>query len=229
MVLIDSEDRRLVTSLPEAPLAISEDFYLIGLDERTGRPRLHAKAMSLGTSAALLAELVLADQIACLDDRIIVAPRLQLPADPLLANMLRHIVAEPQHSVSTWLTYFARTSVDGVIGRLLATGFLRAETSRGLLRSKPAYVPTDPISLSWRSLRIAHVISKRDLRTWEDLTLVGLVVATGLLESVLYNASPEDIESLRYILGRLPEEVSLHALITQVEALIAASVLSQRK
>ena len=41
--------------------ALADDFYLIGLDDRTSRPRLHAKAMSLGTAAALLSELVLAN------------------------------------------------------------------------------------------------------------------------------------------------------------------------
>jgi hypothetical protein len=220
---------RRVTNLPDAQLAIADDFFLIGMDERTGRPRLHAKAMSLGAAAALLSELVLSNHIGLIENRIVVAPRYHIPTDPFLANMLRHIVAEPQHPVSTWLSFFAQTSVDGVVDRLVAAGFLRMEQSRGLLRSKPAPAPVDPVVLSWRSLRIAHVITKRDLRTWEDLTLVGLVVATGLIDLVMYNASEDDIESLRQILGRLPEEASLHGLITQVESLIAAAVLAQRK
>lgn len=218
-----------MTNMQDVPLAIADDFYLIGLDERTSRPRLHAKAMSLGTAAALLAELVLSNHIGLLDNRIVVAARYQPPTDPCLATMLRQIVAEPQHTVPTWLTFFAQTSTDDVIDRLVSSGYMRAEVTRGLLRNKETFVPADPIAVSWRSLRIAHIISKRDLRTWEDLTLIGLVVATGLVELVMYNASAEDIDNLRQILVRLNDEASLHGLITQVEALIAAAVLAQRK
>jgi hypothetical protein len=130
--------------------------------------------------------------------------------------------------VPVWLTFFAQTSVDIVQERLVAHGFMHVE-SRGVLRSKQTYVPVDPMSVEWRSLRIARLISKRDIRTWEDLSIIGLIVATDLTDAVMWNASPEDRENLLVILRYLNDEPSLHALITQVETLIAAAVLSQRK
>lgn len=210
-------------------LPIADDFYLMALDERTGKPRLHAHAMALGLSAALLSELVLADLIAVRDDRL----RLLAPAsptvDPVHAKMLAHIVAEPHHQINVWLSFFAQTATEAVADRLVDSGHLRVETSRGLLRSKPVYVPIDLVDVAWRSLRIARVISQRDVRTWEDLTLIGLLCGTGLIEMVTANTAADLHDNIRAIVAGLAEEPSLHALIFQVEALIAANVLGQRK
>jgi hypothetical protein len=209
--------------------ALADDFYLIGLDDRTGKPRLHSKAMSLGAAAALLSELVLADHIRVRDGRIDVARNYLGVTDPHYAAMLAAIAAEPHHPVPTWLAFFAQTSVDIVAGRLVTAGFMQVEQVRGLLRSKESYMPTDRAALTWRSVRIARLIHDRDLRTWEDLAIIGLLVATGLIDNVLWNADPADREALGALLANLVDEPSLHALITQVEALIAAAVLAQRK
>jgi hypothetical protein len=212
----------------DAPFSLADDFYLIGLDGRNNRPRLHAKAMSLGVAAALMAELVLNNYIQIHQNQILVASRHYAPEGREHADMLSAIMAEPQHQLPVWLTYFAQTSVDVVQERLVARRFLHVE-SRGVLRSKQTYVADDPMSVEWRSLRIARLISKRDIRTWEDLSIIGLIVATGLTDAVMWNAAPEDRENLLVILRYLNDEPSLHALITQVETLIAAAVLSQRK
>jgi hypothetical protein len=101
--------------------------------------------------------------------------------------------------------------------------------SRGMLRTKQSYVPVDPMAVEWRSLRIARVVSRRDIRTWEDLTIIGLIVATGLAEAVMWDSQTDERDNLVAILHYLNDEPSLHALITQVETLIAAAVLAQRK
>jgi hypothetical protein len=209
--------------------ALADDFYLIGLDDRTGRPRLHAKALGLGTAAALLAELVLADHIHVQDNRFEVARAYRQASSPAATAMMNSIIAEPYHTVPTWLSYFAQTSTDIVVDRLIVLGFMKVEESRGLLRNKASYGVTDRAALTWRSVRIARVIHDRDLRTWEDLALIGLLIATGLIDNVLWNADPDDRESLRVLLANLNNEPTLHAIITQVEALIAAAVLAQRK
>ncbi len=217
-----------VRNWEDTPFSLADDFYLIGLDGRTNRPRLHAKAMGLGVAAALMAELVLNNYIQIHQNRILVASRHYAPEAREHADMLSAIIAEPQHQLPVWLSYFAQTSVEIVQERLVAHRFLHVE-SRGVLRSKQTYVAEDPMSVEWRSLRIARIISKRDIRTWEDLAIIGLIVATGLTDNVMWNAAAEDRENLLIILRYLNDEPSLHALITQVETLIAAAVLSQRK
>jgi hypothetical protein len=212
----------------DVPFSLADDFYLISLDGRSNRPRLHAKAQGLAVAAALMSELVLANYIRITNGRIEVAYRHYAPEAREHADMLAHIISEPQHHLPVWLSYFAQTSTDVVQERLVARRFMHVET-RGMLRSKPSYIPVDPMAVEWRSLRIARVVSKRDIRTWEDLAIIGLIVATGLTDSVLWNAEPEDRDNLLAILQYLNDEPSLHALITQVETLIAAAVLAQRK
>ena len=212
----------------DVPFSLADDFYLIGLDGRTNRPRLHAKAMNLGVGAALLAELVLANYIRINNGRIEVAYRHYAPEAREHADMLSRIIAEPQHHLPVWISYFAQTATDVVQQRLVARRFMHVE-SRGMLRTKQSYVPVDPMAVEWRSLRIARVISRRDIRTWEDLTIIGLIVATGLAEAVMWDSQTDERDNLVSILHYLNDEPSLHALITQVETLIAAAVLAQRK
>jgi len=217
-----------VRTWEDTPFSLADDFYLIGLDGRSNRPRLHAKAMALGVAAALLAELVLADHIRVNNGRLEVASAHHLPEAREHAYMVGHIIAEPEHPLSVWLTYFAQTSVDIVLERLVARRFMHVE-SRGVLRSKQTHVPVDSMAVEWRTLRIGRVIARRDVRTWEDLTIIGLIVATGLTDVIMWNAAAEDRDNLLAILRYLNDEPSLHALITQVETLIAAAVLAQRK
>ena len=166
----------------DVPFSLADDFFLIGLDGRTNRPRLHAKAMGLGVAAALMAELVLSNYIQIHQNRILVASRHYAPEAREHADMLSAIIAEPQHELPVWLTFFAQTSVDIVQERLVAHRFMHVE-SRGVLRSKQTYVPVDPMSVEWRSLRIARLISKRDIRTWEDLSIIGLIsLLYGIIE-----------------------------------------------
>ena len=209
-------------------IAIADDFYLMALDERTGKPRLHGHAMALGLSGALLSELVLEDLIAVKGDRLALLSGPEV-LDPVHEKMLAHILAEPHHALNVWLSFFAQTATEAVAERLVASGSLSVETSRGLLRSKPIYVPVDLVDVTWRSLRIVQVISSREVETWADLGLIGLLRATGLSESVIANATTDLHANVRAIVSRLAEEPSLHALIFQVEALIAANVLGQRK
>ena len=65
---------------------------------------------------------------------------------------------------------------------------------------------------------------------WPDRALVGLLCATGLIEPILVN-NVVDLQGTRRrsILGALVSDPPLHALIFQVEALIAAGVLGSRK
>jgi Golgi phosphoprotein 3 (GPP34) len=220
-----------VNNRSRSQIAIADDFYLMALDERTGKPRLHGHAMSLGLSGALLCELVLGDFIAVKGDRLVLLSPADaaVDIDPVHEKMLAHIVAEPHHALNVWLSFFAQTATEAVAERLVAAGSLTVETSRGLLRSKPIYVPVDLVDVTWRSLRIVQVISSREVETWADLALIGLLYATGLFESVIANATTDQQGNIRAIVAGLSEEPSLHSLICQVEALIAANVLGQRK
>jgi Golgi phosphoprotein 3 GPP34 len=229
-LLIDIEDVTSVTAWRDTPVSIADDLFLVALDERTGRIRLHPRALGLGLAAALLAELALLDHVTYAPSgQIKVSSGMATPAAVHHARMCDQLAAEPDHPVPTWLSYFAQTAPDVVAARLVARGFLRKEASRGILRSKEAYLATDGSALAWRTLRMANIIGKRDVRNWEDGVLVTLLDATGLVDHVLWHGSTGDLENLRDIVAGVNADPFFQVLSTQVSALIAAGVMTQRK
>ncbi len=218
-----------MNSRSSEPIAIADDFYLMALDERSGRPRLHNRAMGLGLAAALLCELVMAEHLTVKSDRLIALVNPVHVADPIHARMLDHVNAEPDHEVPVWLSFFAQSAPDAVAERLVARGMLTVEMARGLIRSKPVYVPVDMVQVSWRGLRIEQVIARGDAPEPSERALVGLACATGLIEPLLANNVVDLQGNVATILSALLTDAALHTLIFQVEALIAASVLGSRK
>jgi hypothetical protein len=226
---IESEDPEVPASIrrDEQP-SIADEFFLIALDDRTGKPRLHSRALSLGVAAGLLSELVLSDYIAVVDAVIRRIDARQPPVDPTLTRMLEQIDAEQPHPVPTWLSFFAQTSVPAVASRLVHDGYLRVEESRSLLRKRSSYTSTNPTAHAWRAVRLGRLITNRKVATWEDTTVAGLCSATGLATLVLWDATSADHEYLGQLVAALAQEPSLRALINQVEALVAAAVLAPR-
>jgi Golgi phosphoprotein 3 (GPP34) len=218
-----------VTAWRDTPISIADDLFLVALDERTGRIRLHPRALSFGLAAALLAELALLDHISFSAGQIKVPSGSATPAAAHHARMCEQLAAEPDHPVSTWLSFFAQTAPDVVSARLVVRGFLTKEASRGLLRSKDVYMATDGSALAWRALRLANIIAKRDVRTWEDGMLVALLDATGMASQVLWHGATGDLENLQDIVVGVSADPFFQVLVTQVSALIAAGVMTQRK
>lgn len=218
-----------MTPWRDASLSIADDLFLVAVDERTGRIRLHQRALALGLAGGLLAELGLGSHIQFGSGQLTVPPTAASPTADHHRRMRDQIAAEPQHSLSTWLSFFAQTAPDVVSERLVKRGFLDRESSRGLLRTKETYRSTDDSALAWRTLRLANIIAQRDIRNWEDGVLVGLLDATGLADHVLWHGAPGDMENLRDIVTGVGEDPFFHALITGVSALVASGVMTQRR
>jgi len=218
-----------VTAWRDTPISIADDLFLVALDERTGRIRLHPRALSLGLAGALLAELALLEHIFYSDGRIKVPSNVARPALPHHAVIVDQLAAEPQHPVSTWLEFFAQSAPDVVAAGLVARGFLRKEISRGLMRIKETYMASDESALAWRTLRLVNIIGKRDVRSWEDGILISLLDSTALSSDVLWHGAAGDLENLQDIVTSVSADPFFHVLITQVSALIAAGVMTQRR
>ena len=218
-----------MTAWRDTPISIADDLFLVALDERTGRIRLHPRAFSLGLAGALLAELGLLEHIFYADGRIEVAANAGRPALPHHAVMVDQLAAEPQHPVSTWLEFFAQSAPDVVAADLVARGLLRKEVSRGLIRLKETYMASDESALAWRTLRLVNIIGKRDVRSWEDGILISLLDSTALSGDVLWHGAAGDLENLQDIVTSVSADPFFHVLITQVSALIAAGVMTQRR
>jgi Golgi phosphoprotein 3 (GPP34) len=218
-----------VTAWRDVPISIADDLFLLALDDRTGQPRLQPKVLSLGLAGALLAELNLLDHITFTNGQIKVPSGANLPLAAHHRQMCDQLVAEPDHPIATWLSFFAQSSMDVIGGRLVARGFLRLETSRSVLRSKQSYQATDESGLAWRTFRVATLIAKRDIRNWEDGLLVGLLAATGLVDHVMQHGPPEELRNVPDIVESVSADPFFRTLLTQVSALVATALAAQRK
>ena len=210
-------------------MLVADDLFLVALDDRTGRSRLHARAMGLGLAGGLLAELVLSGTITVESGRFLFSrqsPR-HHPPDPLTARTLDQLLREPQHDLRVWLAYLARDAVEPVAERLIRAGVITRERQRGLLRTTVSYLPVDATVVAWRAVRLAQLVVRREEMSWPDRVLAGLVSATDLARQVLWDAEPSAFAHLEHVVGTLP--APLRAIVAQVEALVGDSVLTHRR
>src|SRR5215207_9357504 len=154
--------------------SVAGEFYLLAHDDRTGRPRLHRRAVDLGLAAGLLAELLYVQRIMVSAGELRVIDR-SPPDDALGRTVLAQLIAEPQHvRVRIWLDFLAVAAGDMVAERLLEAGQVRKEPTRRLLRTVIAYVPVDmnAAALSWA--RLAQLLRRNEPLDYLDTCLAGL-------------------------------------------------------
>lgn len=108
-------------------MLLADEFFLIALDDRTGRLRLSSKVFGLGAAGALLGELLLEEREG---DRLRVLSQ-RPPGDALTHGTLDRLLTETvAHPVRTWLVFLARTATEQVADRLWRNGIVRW-TGRG--------------------------------------------------------------------------------------------------
>ena len=204
----------------------ADEFFLIALDDRTGRSRLSPKVFGLGLAGALLGELLLAGRITVEGDQVLVVdPR--PPADALAHTILDRLVGEvAAHGVRSWLVFLARDAPQQVADRLWRAGHVRRERSRRLVRRQTVYPPTDANTAHLPTARLATSVRSGRQVSWTDALLLGLVVATGLDDHLLFT----DDTAARGYLTHLIEHLTppLHALVWHLHAAVGDAVLTGR-
>ncbi|RCG25399.1 GPP34 family phosphoprotein [Sphaerisporangium album] len=217
-------------ALPD--LRLADDLFFAMHYDITGRTRLHAPLTGIGLAAALLGELMLADRIT-----MRAAPGgtrlepVQEPSseesegagtsgrDPLARVVLAHIVAEPSHTVRTWLRFLARTARADVASRMTADGLLRPH--RGLLGSR--HLPVDTNQAAWPVGRLNIAVRRREPLGARDRVLLGLLNATGVARLVLWERNTTYLAGA--VEGLAPR---LQELLAQTEAAVGDAVISRR-
>jgi Golgi phosphoprotein 3 (GPP34) len=209
---------------------LADEFFLMAHDDESGRTRLPERITGLGLAAALLGELALDERIELRAGLLDVPPRgagLPAPADDLTARVLQYLVAE-QHPVRTWLAFFARTARDDVAGRLAAAGVV-ARKPRRRPWQPDGWVPTSPNTGTLPAARLVTQLIRGRPLSEQQTVLVGLLLATGLDELILWEVRESAPDTARH----LAEEVaalkpSLTELISQTEAAVGAAIASHR-
>jgi hypothetical protein len=209
---------------------LADDLFLIALDDRTGRFRLEAGTLGLGLSGAMLAELLLAGNIAISADRVLVKPR-TAPPDSLTHSIMELLAAEPQHTLRIWLTFLARDAIEKIAERLIRDRHIRREETRTLLLrpGTVTYPPVDSSQVFWRSARITKLIEEHAITDWSDCFLVGLAHATGLIRLLLRDTDEAARAYLVWLLQQLESSPDAQQLCTAITTVAAARAMTNRR
>jgi hypothetical protein len=144
------------------------------------------------------------------------------PLDPLLHATLDRAVAEPGHSVPTWLEFLGRDAEEKVTDRLVRYGHLVREESRRWGRTETRYVPADFARAAWPEVRLG----RGTFLDGSDGFLAGLVLATGLEWRVFRDAERGARESAAEQVAWLPDEQ--RDLVERVRVVVSEGVLTHR-
>ncbi|MBV9450349.1 MAG: GPP34 family phosphoprotein [Streptosporangiaceae bacterium] len=204
---------------------VGDDLYLVAHDDVTGRRQLPRRQLGLGLAAGLLAELMLSGSICIRHGHVTVAAgaRRPDPGDPLAGRVRALIAAEPDpYPVRDWLRLLARTAADDIAARLAQAGYLTR--ARSVVPWRPArYVPADS---DWAFAAIARVraaLNPGRPFAAREVTLAGLVVASGLSHRLDHDLSPAGV-SAEQAAAWLPPD--LRELIAQTRAAVDRTVLA---
>lgn len=159
---------------------VADDLYLLGHDDRNGRPLLQPRALGTGLAGALLAELMLTGCIALRHDAAVVITRSTPAVAVQQQALLRQIAGEPGPApAASWLRFWAATAARDVAGRLEQAGYLRPACSRVPWR-RGRWVPLDPDAAFAPVLRVRSALDPAQPLTAHTAALAGLTFACGL-------------------------------------------------
>ncbi len=205
---------------------VADNLYLLGHDERSGRPLLQPRALGTGLAGALLAELMLAGLAGLRQDGAVVITR-DTPRDAVARHpLLRRVAAEPwPQPARSWLRFLAATAAQDVALRLAGAGYLRQARRRApwhrsqWVSVSPDWAFTAPMLLVRSALDPARPLTAR------AAALTGLAAACGLgfrLQAYQTQAS----RPVQDAVARLGP--SLRELIAQTQTAVDSAVLSHR-
>jgi len=208
-----------MTSQTKRPPA--DDLYLAAHDGIGSRPLLSGELLAVGLSAALIGELMFWRRLHLSGDTLHVIDR-RPAGDPATTAVLERLAAVPgPQSLRHRLEHLPATGlIAGLVEqRLAGAGVMRLETRRRLLSTTSSLVFTDPRGPGEPAARIRTALSYNASLGVADLMLAGLILATGLDESVLDTCNPRDRARLSDQFRRtLPEP--LHHLIAHTREVV---------
>jgi len=168
---------------------LEDDYFLISLDDRSGRGRLSAPVRSLGLAASMVGELVLGGFLMTAGAEVYPLTG-YLPQDELAAEVMQVVLArQGERDLGNWLTFLAMEAVTDVGSRLVRARRVAEHTRRRLGRSVVEYRPLDLSAAAWSGIRLGNLLAGGEPMSLADVLLVGLLEATGLLGHVLWDSA----------------------------------------
>lgn len=204
---------------------IADDLYLLAHDDVSGKSFLQSRALGVGLSGALLAELVFAGSVWVQADQLQLNRQAQ-PRDYLGRQIFSLLLSERDwHPLRDWLLYLTAGSEQAVATRLGRAGYVREVTSRGPWR-KPRWMPADADCAFASLLRVKAVMERGRPATVSDVVLSGLAVACGLGSRVLPFGPADARSNVETAIRKLHPAV--RELIAQTQEIVDSALLSHR-
>jgi Golgi phosphoprotein 3 (GPP34) len=159
---------------------VADDLYLLGHDDRSGRPLLQPRALGTGLAGALLAELMLAGWVVLQRDSAVVITRAAPRGAAVRHPLLKQITDEPGPApVQSWLRFVARNAAPEVALRLAQAGYLRH--ARGWVPGRHGrWIPVNPDWAFAPMIRVRSALDPARPLSADAAVLTGLAVACGL-------------------------------------------------
>jgi len=215
----------LETAMPRHDMTLAGELYLMCHGDRSGRPRLHQRAIEIGLAAALLAELLYLNRLHIDGERV--APIDGAPPPDPLARRVWDDLRKETHPAKKWIAYLAETAVEDVIGRLHMQGIIAPSVIRRGLRSRQVTVwqPTDPVIAAGSWARLSVLLRQHARLMPFDAALTGLLHAVELDDALLDGDRPA-LEHARFIVTHLWPPLA--DLLTETRSLLDSEILAHR-
>jgi hypothetical protein len=213
---------------PAPQLPLGDDLFLTAHDTVKGKSLLSPATLGLGLASALLGELVLW-RLMDLEDGVLTVLDDRPPGDPAVAAVLEQLLREPQHRrIRDWIAFLSTGAATDLVARRLArAGLVLRQERRGLFGTKVSFVPADSMTAGWPASRIRTAVGRGELLDAPDLTLAGLIFATGLDQQVFATLDTRERAWLSaQIHRRLP--AMLRELVGHAEAAVGDAVMARR-
>jgi Golgi phosphoprotein 3 (GPP34) len=208
-------------------LPLADEFFLVGHDEYSGKPRVNAEVVHTGLAGAVLAELVLTGRATIADGFVVTRdqrPYGEHVTDAALAEILKQHDAHP---VRSWVEYLREDVRDMVSPRLVSAGLVQRVQMRSMLRHTVRFPATDPIRAIAPQARLRYIVDHPDMLDSQSGMLAALVRVTGLEHVIGAATGREARELLGRIADQLPE--NLRAIAAGVDAAVANIALTVRR
>lgn len=215
---------------------LADDAFWLFHDDRSGRPRIPARAVGTALAAAVLAELVSERLIEVTSNAVSLTPPLAFAAtatarsnmlDPAAGEVTARVAAEAQpHPPRDWLAVLS-LDVAGLVGRRMVGAGVAVERGvrRGLRRGV-VFLPVDPIAAAWPGARLSTGVRGQRRLDGGDVFLLGLVAVTPLADDFLADAPAPMRERVLAGVGGLPRP--WWELLESTRVAMASGVMTQR-
>lgn len=171
-------------------MLIADLYYHLAHDAYEGTPRMNRSTTSLGLSAALLAELVVAQKIRIDDSGLLEVCDSTPSRDPLSHLVLDTIGKEEPRPLRDWLHYWSHTAAEEVGKRLMRDNRVVRRDIRHRLRRHTVYMPVTPTDFESVVVKLVTLVSNSRIQERSYGWATVLADTTGLLAALMPDPSP---------------------------------------